>query len=121
MEPCLKIIQKTIENKLNNIIKNIYNKRKKAKYFKLFHINSIKILININNDILKKFYEYQYKNVIEGNIITKFNMGNNGIKEHFYIVNQNNEQIDCYKNKTYKYYILLSTQYFNIVFKKGNL
>ena len=99
MEPCLKIIQKTIENKLNNIIKNIYNKRKKAKYFKLFHINSIKILININNDILKKFYEYQYKNVIEGNIITKFNMGNNGIKEHFYIVNQNNEQIDCYKNK----------------------
>ena len=100
MDPCLKIIQKTIENKLNNIIKNIYNKRKKAKYFKLFHINSIKILININNDILKKFYEYQYKNVIEGNIITKFNMGNNGIKEHFYIVNNNNEQIDCYKNKS---------------------
>ncbi len=100
MEPCLKIIKKTIEKKLNYIIKNIYLKFKKAKYFKIFQINSNRKLIEFNNEKLKNFYNYQYQNVIEGNIIAKLNLGNNGIKEHFYIVNNNNEQIDCYKNKS---------------------
>ena len=98
MEPILKIIQKTKENKLSYIIKNIYYKLNKAKYLKVFQINSIRKTIELNNEKLQKFYNYQYQNIIEGNIITKLNFGNNGIKEHFYRVNTNNEQIDCFKD-----------------------
>ena len=98
IQPFKEIVDNTIQKKFQNI-NNIYNKIQKKstfQYFKQTLINKKKIE---NNDKIKTFYENKYASLVDGDVIKKFNMGNNGTKEHFYQINYDKEQIDIFNNK----------------------
>ena len=96
MEPFKNIINNTIKKKFNDNLSLIYNRIQKKIYFKLFHKNIAKEIDSKHNEEIKDFYDLCYLKIIDGNSLLKLNMGNNGIKEHFYKVNYDKAEIEIY-------------------------
>lgn len=98
IQPFKDIVDNTIQTKFQNI-NNIYNKIQKKNTFKYLEQTLTNMKKIENNDKIKTFYENKYASLVDGDVIKKFNMGNNGTKEHFYQINYDKEQIDIFNNK----------------------
>ena len=102
MEPFKNIINNTVKKRFNDNIAKIYNRIQKGIYFQLFQKKLEKVekerIEIINNKKIKNYFEGSYIKIMDGNILLKLNVGNNGIKQHFYRVNFENKQIEVYNN-----------------------
>ena len=99
MEPFKKIINNTIKKTFNDKISKIYQRIQKGIYYEILKKNVLSSNQKSNNEKIKQFYNDCYMNIVDGNVLLKLNMGNNGIKEHFYKINFENQQIEVYNKR----------------------
>ena len=91
-------IMKSLELLFNNLF-IIYNKYYIKKYFHKLKIKTDKKRKQFNNLKLNKFFENNYDNLGDGDLITKINQSSQGTKNHYYKIDFDTDTIQIFQKK----------------------
>lgn len=97
-----KIDMKSLDEEFNQyLINNTNNDNNKEKKIKNFNDND-RFKINEDEKKIKQFFESKYNYIYDGDLIQKLNFSTNGLKEHFYQIDNEHDYFQIFRSSKNK-------------------